>query len=82
MNKDIARFNRERNEALLKGVEAVREFCRKWNIPFSSNPRVARGAVNKAITAGTDLPMEARARAKRQLLEEGLSSFDDGDVTP
>lgn len=80
MSREIERFKRERNEALLRGDDAVRAFCRKWNIPYSKNPEVLERARLKAITGVPSLPIEIRKDAKRRLDVKRSQSFDDGDL--
>lgn len=82
MKKTLEQFKRERDEALLSLDESrIREFFHAWNgveMPRTSN--LFWGAVHKAITGNTGLPLEFRGRSKAWLQDRGLRSFDDGDV--
>jgi hypothetical protein len=79
---EIARFNEERNAAFLSlNEEKIRAHQRKWNnAELPTNMRVFWGAVHKAITGTTSLPIEFRRKSKAWLTANGLQSHDDGDL--
>lgn len=56
------------------------EHCKKYSIPAVTDELVLRGSICKCVTGNASFPMEMRTRAKRWLLKNKLSSFDDGDV--
>lgn len=82
MNTIIKQFNKERNEAFLSlDEQKIREHQIKWSgtdLPKDMN--VFWGAVHKAITGVTTLPIEFRRKSKAYLDEQGLQSLDDGDL--
>ena len=82
MNDEIARFVRQRDEALLSLDESrIRALFRQWNgTEMPTDPHVFWGSVHKAITAATSLPIAFRRQSKAWLDEHGYRSFDDGDL--
>lgn len=60
--------------------QPFRDHCRKYSIPMPSDETVLHASICKCVTGNAQFPMEMRTRAKRWLLEKGLSAFDDGDV--
>jgi hypothetical protein len=83
ITEEIARFNAERNAALLTGdINVVRAFRDKWNpnAPRSSNLEVELASMHKVITAVVALPIEYRRQSKQWLIAHGYRSDDDGDL--
>jgi hypothetical protein len=82
MTDEIKKFVSERNAALQSLDEpTIRAFFRKWNgRELPDDPNVFWGAIHKAITGATDLPIELRRKSKAWLDAHGLRSFDDGDL--
>ena len=83
MTDDIKKFVSERNAALQSlDEQTIRAFFRKWNgrEMTDADPNVFWGAIHKAITGATDLPIELRRKSKSWLDAHGLRSFDDGDL--
>lgn len=84
--KLLSEFKAERDEALLSLDEAkIRAFCAKWNpdrmtIAMQTDREVFWGAIHKAITGHTGLPLEFRKKSKLYLNSKGLQSWDDGDL--
>lgn len=74
----LEQYKKELNAMLIKGFEAYKPFCRKWDIEYSNNPEVALRAFHKARTAKPGLPLKIRQESKRILDERHSSSFDDG----
>lgn len=78
---EISRFNSERDAALLSlDEEKIRAMFRKWNGRELPEGKVFWGAIHKAITGATNLPIEFRRKSKAWLESQGLRSFDDGDL--
>jgi hypothetical protein len=79
---DIEEWRKDRREALLSlDEQKVRAYFRKYNDhEMPSDMELFWGAIHKAITGSTDLPIEFRRASKRYLDERGLKSFDDGDL--
>jgi len=78
---EIAAFNKERNEALLSLEETkIRAMVKKWNGTEMPKGEVFWGAVHKAITGASSLPIEFRKQSKQWLNERDLKSLDDGDL--
>lgn len=75
-------FMRERNAALIElSEENLRSFYKKWNgKELPENPIVFWGAIHKAVTGCSSLPIEHRRKSKAWLDELGLQSLDDGDL--
>ena len=79
---EMEQFVKDRREALLSfNEQTVRGYFLKYEgTPGPIDARVLWTAVHKAITACTDLPMEARSKSKKWLVNRGYSPADDGDV--
>ena len=79
---EIAKFNEERNTALLSMDEQkIRAMVRKWNgIEMPQKQIVFWCAVHKAITGAQSLPLEFRKKSKAWLDTFGFKSLDDGDL--
>lgn len=82
IKQEIERFNAERNEALLSlDEQRIRAMVRKWNgTEMPKNMKVFWGAIHKAISGATSLPLEFRQRSKAYLDEQSLQSLDDGEL--
>jgi hypothetical protein len=83
MTDEIKKFVSERNAALQSlDEQTIRAFFRKWTgrEMTDADPNVFWGAIHKAITGATDLPIELRRKSKAWLDAHGLKSFDDGDL--
>lgn len=80
--KQVAQFNKERNEALLSMDEQrIRAFVMKWNgTIMPSNPISFWGAVHKCITGVKTLPIEFRRESFKWLTKRGYRTLDDGDL--
>lgn len=78
----IEQFTKERDEAFLSLDESkIRAYHRKWSgKELPSNMDVFWGAIHKAITGATGLPIDFRRKSKAYLDERGLRSLDDGDL--
>jgi hypothetical protein len=75
----IAAAIRERDAALLAGIEALIALARKRGKPFP-NRDMAEVTLHKARTAATSLPLELRRASKQWLSARGYHSLDDGEV--
>jgi hypothetical protein len=79
--EQLEAFKVERNRALLSlDEETIRAYCWKYNGSEMPQGEVFWGAVHKAITGNTELPIEFRRKSKAWLTERGLHSLDDGDL--
>ena len=78
----LEQFKIDQRKALLSLDEAkIRDFARKYGARLPVGSGVAFwGAVHKARTAITSLPIEERRKSKQWLLDNGFTSWDDGDV--
>jgi hypothetical protein len=72
--KDIPRFRRERDAALLTGdIFEVRRFASRWfTLPPMQSVRSETAAMHKAIVAATTLPVEYRMRSRAWLTSNGF----------
>jgi hypothetical protein len=82
MTAEIENYVAERDEALLSLDEAkIRAMFLKFNgRDIEAKGDVFWGAMHKAITGATSLPIEFRKASKAYLTERGLHSFDDGEL--
>lgn len=55
--------------------------CARFGVAFPEVEITQHATVCKVITSNTRFPMWARVEAKRWLVNNNLSSHDDGDVT-
>jgi hypothetical protein len=73
--KDIFRFRRERDRALLTGdIFEVRRFAQHWfpNVPPAKSTRSEIAAMHKAIVDADTLPRFYRLRSRAWLLANGF----------
>ena len=81
MEDDIKKFIAARDAVLMTGdVDKVMAFFKEHNGHEITSREVSEVTMHKAITAVTSLPREYRAKSKAWLLDNGYSSFDDGDL--
>jgi hypothetical protein len=83
VSRELSEFRKDRIEALSSMDEQkIRSFWEKWNssLPQLPEGEVFWGAVHKAITSSTDLPMALRSASKKWLQDRGYTAWDDGDV--
>jgi hypothetical protein len=84
-DQEIATMMRERDAALLSlDRAAITAYMAKYGDVHTlpADERMFWIAAHKARTGARTLPMEARSLSKRWLIEQGFTSFDDGDVQP
>lgn len=82
IQEEIAAYNKATNEAWLSmDEEKIREVNRQFNgSELPKDPEIFWGAIHKAITGRTSLPIEFRRKSKAWLDARGLHSLDDGDL--
>ncbi len=79
--KDLPRFKRERDAALLTGdIHVVRKFASRWfkRLPPPKSLRSEQAAMHKAIVAADTLPPQYRLQSRQWLLVNGFEP--DGNV--
>lgn len=78
----LTEWRKDRREAFLSLYEQkIRSYHRKWNgTEMPDDMTVFWGAIHKAITGSTDLPVEFRQASKDWLTARGWKSFDDGEL--
>lgn len=82
LKNQIEQFQKERNEAFLAMDEVkIRALMLRHGEKMPVEPLVFWGAVHKAITAETALPLEFRKKSKAWLDAQGFKSWDDGELT-
>jgi hypothetical protein len=80
MSGVIARFCRDRDDALLTGdVRRVMGFAWKYDQLVPCTIEAAEVAMHQAITAVVDLPVEYRRASMAWLAARGHRSLDDGE---
>lgn len=79
--KTIEEFKVKRAEALMSLDEnTIRRIYSEFGTKLPDDKDVFWGAIHKAITGLTSLPLEHRRKSKAYLDARGLSSWDDGDL--
>ena len=74
----VEQFNKERNAALILGVEAMKEFYRKENRgkPEPASELVWEIMYHKCVTAVEAMPPELRATSKKWLKDRNYQSWE------
>ena len=74
LDKVLAQYKKERNEALFSLDEAkIKHFAAKWRVPMPLYSKAFWGGIYKAVLAIPECPNDVQKKAKAGLKELGMS---------
>lgn len=77
----LEEWKADRREALMSlDKTKILAYFKKYDITPPEKEIVFWGAVHKAVTGATDLPLKHRRASKDWLTKRGFKSLDDGDL--
>jgi hypothetical protein len=79
----LREFNNRRNRILLRGdPDELVKFLKSNKLPYPRSREMALITMHKSITGVLSLPKDYRMKSKAWLDVRGLTSLDDGDLSP